>query len=202
MRSGARLIAEPVSGFLADVAASRSVESSRPRAEKIVVANNSGSVSVCTLSGGCTANFTIPNTSVLDGVALALNGDCWASGLTTASKAFLVYFAHCRGRGLRATGFQNHYSGGLDVDDNGNLIRLARATAPADSNLDISTSIRAVIPYVSSSAGRLHSWVRLRMVTWTAGAKSWPSPMSSFIRLTSTHTARAVLHTSTASPTA
>lgn len=114
-------IADPY-GSPVDVAASRSVESSRPRGEKIVVANESGSVSVCTLSRGCTLNLTIPQAFALRGVALALNGDCWASGVTSASEAFLVYFAQCRGHGVLATGFQNPYSGGLDVDNNGNLI--------------------------------------------------------------------------------
>lgn len=114
-------IADPY-GSPADVVASRSVEGSPPRGEKIVVANESGSVSVCTLSRGCTVNLTIPQAATLRGVALALNGDCWASGVTAASKALLVYFAHCRGHGAIATGFQNPYSGGLDVDNSGNLI--------------------------------------------------------------------------------
>ncbi len=52
---------------------------------EIVVANiadssRPGSVSVCTLSHRCTKNLTNPNMYYVGGVALANDGDCWASG--------------------------------------------------------------------------------------------------------------------------
>jgi hypothetical protein len=90
---------------------------------KIVVANvqKVGSVSVCTLSGGCTTKLSAGHVAML-GVALAPNGDCWATGASSAGPV-LAYFAHCRGHGVIASGFQN--SGevrGIDIDDNGNLV--------------------------------------------------------------------------------
>jgi hypothetical protein len=114
-------------------AADPNVQTSKPGGERIVVGNGfaismPGSVSVCTLSDGCTTNLTNPNIEVIYGVAIARNGDCWASGYTSQSPSAqpsLVYFAHCRGHGVLASGFQNSSVRTLDIDDNGNLISLS-----------------------------------------------------------------------------
>jgi hypothetical protein len=99
--------------------------------EKIVVGTDdttfSSSVSVCTLSDGCTSNLTNPNISNVAGVAIARNGDCWGVGLGRypSTQPSLVYFAHCQGHGVLASGFQNQFGGKVDIDDNGNLISLS-----------------------------------------------------------------------------
>jgi hypothetical protein len=117
------MIAEPY-GEPVDVA-SRNVANGG----KIVVANvvKVGSVSVCTLSGGCTKLSA--GHIQMTGVALAPNGDCWATGDKLSSPSagpVLVYFAHCRGHGVIATGFQiPSTSYVLDIDDNGNLVTVA-----------------------------------------------------------------------------
>lgn len=122
-------------GVLAVDVASRDARSGR-----IVIANEQtsgtgehGSVSVCTLTAGCTANLKTPNMNSVERVALAPNGDCWASGYGLNKSPprraipMLGYFAHCRGRGVAATGFQNSEFGGIDIDDNGNLVSIDRA---------------------------------------------------------------------------
>ncbi len=84
-----------------------------------------GSVSVCTLSGGCTANLKTPGMKYVNGVALAQNGDCWASGgsqMSGRTVGSLGYFAHCRGPGVAATGFLDGDPIGLDIDASGNLV--------------------------------------------------------------------------------
>jgi hypothetical protein len=98
---------------------------------KIVVANvkgsvGGGSVSICTLSGGCTVNLRAGHINFF-AVALANNGDCWGSGIQLASSSpTLVYFAHCRGRGVMATGFKDlTIPEALDIDDSGNLVSIS-----------------------------------------------------------------------------
>lgn len=82
-----------------------------------------GSISLCTVSGGCTVNLTNPVTMYkVAGVALASNGDCWASAEDTSGAATLTYFAGCTGGGVQATGFMNVDYGGLQIDKNGNLV--------------------------------------------------------------------------------
>jgi len=67
-------------------------------------------------------------------VAVAKNGDCWASSEQAESMgsggAVLTYFKDCSGSGQTATGYQNAYAGGLDIDVNGNLVSIS-ATTPA-----------------------------------------------------------------------
>jgi hypothetical protein len=97
----------------------------------IVIANifdtnkTPGSVSRCTLSHGCTTNLTNANMDEVAGVALAKNGDCWASATDPSGKATLTYFKGCQGSGKTATGYRNRYYGGLDIDDSGNLVSLS-----------------------------------------------------------------------------
>ena len=107
------------------------VSSSNAATGKIAVGNiagNSGvpgSVSVCTLSGGCTINLTNSNMHEVAGVAMAKNGDCWASAADSLGTATLTYFKGCSGSGEAATGFRNEYYGGLDIDGNGNLVSIS-----------------------------------------------------------------------------
>ncbi len=96
----------------------------------IVVANifdtsGAGSISLCTLSGGCTKNLTNAAMYEVSGVAQAKNGDCWASGTNESGVATLTYFQRCRGGGHQATGYQNKYFGGLDIDEHGNIVAVS-----------------------------------------------------------------------------
>ena len=96
----------------------------------IAVANvfngsDGGSIAVCTLSGGCTKNLRIAGMYEVAGVALAANGDCWASATNSSGVARLAYFKGCSGSGQTATGFQNSYYGGLDIDGQGHLLAIS-----------------------------------------------------------------------------
>jgi hypothetical protein len=85
-----------------------------------------GSITVCTVSAGCTANLTNPAMYRVAGVALAPNGDCWASALNGPSgSATLTYFRGCAGAGQEATGYQNPGYGSIDIDEHGNLVTLS-----------------------------------------------------------------------------
>jgi hypothetical protein len=116
------------SGFLQGVASLNAANG------EIVVAD--GGVSVCTLSGGCTANLKTPYMRVI-GVALAPNGDCWASG--PGRHGSLAYFAHCRGNAVFTHGLgEAAVPAGLDLDNNGNLVLISSAsTYRGSSELDI-----------------------------------------------------------------
>jgi hypothetical protein len=97
---------------------------------KIAVGNifdnsGAGSVSICTLSGGCTTNLTNSNMYEVAGVAMAKNGDCWADAINSGGTATLTYFKGCSGSGQAATGFSNAYFGGLDIDKAGNLVTIS-----------------------------------------------------------------------------
>lgn len=84
-----------------------------------------GSLSLCTLKAGCTTNLTNPKMAQVAGVALAKNGDCWASAEDTQQKPILVYFKGCSGSGRLAVGFQNQNYGGLDIDTGGRLVSVS-----------------------------------------------------------------------------
>ena len=86
--------------------------------------SGAGSISLCSLSAGCTANLTNPNMYEVAGVAMANNGDCWGSATNSLGTATLTYFAGCSGGGQATTGFANTYYGGLDIDANGNLVSI------------------------------------------------------------------------------
>jgi hypothetical protein len=124
-------LCEPLSGSFADNfgqpadAASLSALTSTIIVGNITTGSQStGSVSICTLKGGCTANLT--NASITGfggGVALAKNGDCWMSAEKQSFSGFvLVYWKGCAGGGQVATGTKNTYYGGLTIDNKGNLI--------------------------------------------------------------------------------
>ncbi|MBV9700288.1 MAG: hypothetical protein JO078_09210 [Candidatus Eremiobacteraeota bacterium] len=90
-------------------------------------------VAVCTLSGGCTRHLSLGlGSGYLFGVAVAPNGDCWASAerYHPINGFALVYFAHCQGKGVVATGFQRSTPGGIDIDANGNLVVIDASASP------------------------------------------------------------------------
>jgi hypothetical protein len=82
-----------------------------------------GSLSVCTLKGGCTTNLTNSSIYEAGGVAMSNGGDCWvnAKPLSSGGNA-LVYFKGCAGAGVVATGTKSTYYGGMDIDNSGNLV--------------------------------------------------------------------------------
>jgi hypothetical protein len=97
---------------------------------KIAVANmmdnqsKAGSVSVCTMKGGCKTNLTNSSIYEMVGVAMDTKGNCWASAYSPQFTPKLVYFAKCKGAGVVATGYQNTSPGGLDIDGAGHLVAI------------------------------------------------------------------------------
>ena len=95
---------------------------------QIVVSNlengtSPGSVSICTLAGGCTVDLTNSHIYHSGGVAMSNAGDCWVDAKTSASGgAALIYFKGCAGGGTVASGFKGTYYGGIDIDNGGNLV--------------------------------------------------------------------------------
>ena len=88
-----------------------------------------GSISLCSLKSGCTANLTNPNMHEVAGVAMSKDGDCWASAIDANSHANLTYFKGCSGSGATAKGFINPSYGGLDFDAAGNLVSFSGNSA-------------------------------------------------------------------------
>lgn len=88
-----------------------------------------GTISLCTLKGGCTTNLTNPNMYEVIGVAMSRSGDCWATSYDGSGVAWLTYFQGCSGAGQTATGWSNTSPGGLDIDKNGNLVSLDPAAS-------------------------------------------------------------------------
>jgi hypothetical protein len=86
-----------------------------------------GSVSVCTLAGGCTVNLTNAQMYKVAGVVMDKSGNCWASAEDSYGVGNLTYFASCTGAGQAATGFMNTDYGGLDIDASGNLVSVDKA---------------------------------------------------------------------------
>ncbi len=82
-----------------------------------------GSLSICTLKDGCTANLTSSSMYEAGGVAMSNKGDCWVDAKPTSTGgANLIYFKGCTGSGKVATGFKNTYYGDIDIDNKGNLV--------------------------------------------------------------------------------
>lgn len=91
-----------------------------------------GSVEVCTLKNGCGTNLKNNHMNFVVGVALAKNGDCWASSQEGHySGAVLTYFKGCSGSGTTATGYRNLEAGGLDIDEHGDLVAISSSSTPA-----------------------------------------------------------------------
>jgi hypothetical protein len=84
-----------------------------------------GSISMCTLAGGCTTNLQNSAMYEVAGVAMDNHGNCWADATNGSGAATLTYFAGCAGSGQPATGFLNAYYGGLDFDRSGNLMTVS-----------------------------------------------------------------------------
>jgi hypothetical protein len=86
--------------------------------------SKAGSVSVCTMKGGCKTNLTNSAIFEMVGVAMDTKGNCWASAYSQQFLPTLVYFAKCKGAGVVATGYQNSSPGGLDIDSAGHLVTI------------------------------------------------------------------------------
>jgi hypothetical protein len=93
--------------------------------------HHGGTITLCTVSGGCTTNLINPNMATVVGVAMSKSGDCWASAENSSGTPTLTYFQGCTGAGQTATGFENSAIGGLDIDNHGNIIALSSTDAQA-----------------------------------------------------------------------
>jgi hypothetical protein len=83
-----------------------------------------GSISICTLSGGCSSNLKNSNMYEVAGVAMDNSGNCYASSTNSLGTATMTYFAGCAGSGTAATGWANTYYGGIDIDKAGNIVAI------------------------------------------------------------------------------
>jgi hypothetical protein len=86
-----------------------------------------GSLSICSLSAGCTQNLTNPAMYKVAGVVMDSSGNCYVSAEDYSGVGNLTYFAGCTGAGTAATGFMNTDYGGLSWDKNGNLVSVDKA---------------------------------------------------------------------------
>jgi hypothetical protein len=85
--------------------------------------SSAGSLSICTLRAGCTSNLTNPQLSAAGGVAMSNGGDCWVDAMRTPTGGTaLIYFEGCAGQGQAASGFNSKTYGGIDIDNQGNLV--------------------------------------------------------------------------------
>jgi hypothetical protein len=125
---GPRMCGEKLGSFRDQYGQPSDASSLDAETGKIAVANIRdhgslpGSLSICTLRSGCTSNLTNPKMYAAEAVAMARN-DCWVDAKRTAAGgAGLIYFAGCAGQGEAATGFRNSTTGGIDIDNQGNLV--------------------------------------------------------------------------------
>jgi hypothetical protein len=92
--------------------------------------SSAGSLSICTLRAGCTSNLTNPELYAAGGVAMSNGGDCWVDAMrTSVGGAALIYFQGCAGQGEAASGFNSKSYGGIDIDNQGNLVIIDQATS-------------------------------------------------------------------------
>jgi hypothetical protein len=87
-----------------------------------------GSIELCTLKAGCGSFLRSAGMNIVYGVAVAKNGDCWASweqGPSYGYASLLTFFKWCSGAGEASTGYKNLAAGGLDIDRNGNLVAVS-----------------------------------------------------------------------------
>lgn len=96
-----------------------------------IVGNNSspGNLAICTLKRGCTKELTNPNIiGYVGSVALAKNGDCWATSDLFASyyvsPPTMTFWKGCAGSGEAVTGYRNTAYGSISIDSNGYLVSL------------------------------------------------------------------------------
>jgi len=97
---------------------------------RIAIANifgnsGNGSISVCTIAHGCRRNLTNSNMVQVAGVAMANNGDCWASAVNSSFVSTLTFFKHCGGTGQLSSGYRNKAYGGLEIDTQGNILSIS-----------------------------------------------------------------------------
>jgi hypothetical protein len=93
--------------------------------------SGAGSIEICRIKGGCTANLGNPDMNFVFAVAVSKSGDCWAAskqGPSKGYKAVLTYFQGCAGSGQTATHYKNPDTGGLDIDKSGNLVSISYST--------------------------------------------------------------------------
>jgi hypothetical protein len=103
--------------------------------DTIVVANivgsrsYTGNIAICTLKDGCTKELTNPNIiGYVGSVALAKNGDCWATSdlfeSYYVSPPTMTFWKGCTGSGEAVTGYQNTAYGSISIDSHGYLVSL------------------------------------------------------------------------------
>jgi hypothetical protein len=112
-----------------------------------------GSISLCTVSGGCTVNLGNPTTMFeVAGVAMDNSGNCWASARDLSGLPTLTYFAGCTGSGVAATGYVNGDYGGIDIDASGNLITIDSGIITGTSgNIDAYSGCNPACTLLSTS---------------------------------------------------
>jgi hypothetical protein len=95
----------------------------------IVVGNITGGsadgVVTCTLSSlSCTPLFS-PGQIENAGVAMDRDGNCYVDGLNDSDVGTLWLFPGCTGTGQVVSGFSEPFFGGIDIDNQGNLIAIS-----------------------------------------------------------------------------
>ncbi len=85
-----------------------------------------GSISMCTVSAGCTTNLTSPSiTGYGGGIAMDNSGNCYMTSENASFTAsIMTYWAGCSGTGVTATGYVNKSYGGLEIDSSGNIVSI------------------------------------------------------------------------------
>jgi hypothetical protein len=115
------------SGYAVDAASSNAANGTIMVAA-IQNGSGPGSIELCTISTGCGSYLRSNGMNLVYGVAIAKDGDCWASweqGPSMKYAAFLTYFKGCAGSGQTATHYENPSAGGLDIDRDGNLVAIS-----------------------------------------------------------------------------
>ena len=123
-----------------------------------------GSISICSVSAGCTANLTNPAIYVVAGVAMDNGGNCWASAVDKNGVASLTYFAACTGSGVQSTGFINLLYGSIDIDASGNLVTIDGNNGNGTAAVNVYSGCKPACTLLSSTpllayalCGRLNS---------------------------------------------
>jgi len=128
--SGPSLCGAELGSFLDTWGQPDDASSANAASGSIAVANmfdvgGAGSISVCTIAGGCPTNLTNSNMYEVASVLMDAAGDCWASAADQTGAATLTWFSGCTGNGEAATGYMNKYFGGLDIDKNGHIVSIS-----------------------------------------------------------------------------
>jgi hypothetical protein len=110
-----------------------------------------GSISVCTVSAGCTKNLTNPAMDGVASVGMDNKGNCWADGINPSNQATLTYFKGCAGSGVQATGFTNAGPGGIDIDASGNLVTIDVRGGSGTGAVDVYSGCNPACTLLSST---------------------------------------------------